>query len=58
MGYYEQIGKANREYRRGRAAMHPLRRKLGNAMINAVVYTISFALWVLLLSPLWPLALR
>lgn len=58
MGYYEQIGEANREYRRKRAAMHPIRRRLGDALANAAVFGLSIALWVLLLSPLWLLALR
>jgi hypothetical protein len=53
MSYYQQIGEANREYRRRRAAMHPLRRRLGDALVNAAVIAFSIAMWVSLLSPLW-----
>jgi hypothetical protein len=53
MGYYEQIGEANREYRRRRAAMHPLRRRLGDVFWKTIIYGASLLLWLVMLSPVW-----
>ena len=53
MGYYEQIGEENRKHHRKRAAMHPLRRKVSDALGIAFIIVASIALWAIMLSPLW-----
>jgi hypothetical protein len=58
MGYYEQIGKWNRQYAKERTAMHPLRRKLSDAFWNGVIIVATILIWAILLSPLWLWAVR
>ena len=53
MGYYEQIGVENREYREKRARMHPLRRNVMDLLSMVFLFTASIALWVITLSPIW-----
>jgi len=53
MGYWEQIGEENRKHRKKRAAMHPLRWKLSDALGTAFVIVASITLWAIMFSPFW-----
>ncbi|MBW3097522.1 hypothetical protein [Pseudohoeflea coraliihabitans] len=58
MGYFEQIGDANRAFRRKRSALHPVRRRLGDLISTTLTTAVGILLWIVLLSPLWLLWLR
>jgi hypothetical protein len=52
MGYWEQVGEENRKRREKRAAMHPLRKKLTDALGTTSVFSASLALWAIVLAPI------
>lgn len=52
MAYYEQIGEACRERERRRAAMHPLRRRLGDMFVALLIWLGSELLRLLILAAL------
>jgi len=53
MGYYEQIGVANREHAERLAAMKPWQRAIRKGGLAAILIIASAALWALYLSPIW-----
>jgi hypothetical protein len=52
MGHWEQIGVANAEYRRKRAAMPAYRRRIQDFLTNALIVVASIVLWGLTLLPI------
>ncbi|GGB09258.1 hypothetical protein GCM10011491_41530 [Brucella endophytica] len=51
MGYWEQTGVANLRYEQKRAAMHPFRRVLQDALKSFALVVVASAVWLLIFFP-------
>jgi hypothetical protein len=56
MGYNKQIGVANAEHRRKRAAMPASKRFAIDTLQYVVIFGVSLLLWFLQLYPAWVMA--
>lgn len=52
MGYWEQIGEANRRYRERRARMTPRQRAIRDAVGSALLVAAAMVFWALMLAPI------